>query len=297
MSWLDETPKVPRRQIDWDAVREQSQALENGKDRIVANVPKYTTVKEGQQHPVGKHGQLKLFHEHVWPKGYTPQRLQQVIDEVGMSIGDDLGTDHSSHVQRKVEDTLARSTVPIETIRDILHVSPMEISEGTGAGGEFDPDDERISVDASTLGKPGDFLSDISGTVTSQTVMHEMGHAHDYMSDPTDFYRQMDSNEWYSAHGGHMASPVLEGRAEGFRLATNRITRGMKRKNEAMMSPTAKYVSSGFKSGQPRSLFQVNRLKAFRHASGQAPLPYITETPATGEPATQLPLPGMEKYL
>lgn len=297
MSWLDDTSRTPRSQIDWDAVKQQSRELNSGHDRVVSNVPKYTAVKEGQQHPVGKNGQLRLFHEHVWPKGYTPQRMQEVADVTAGMVNDDVGTNHSAHLQNKIVETMARSTVPVDTLRDMAHLSSIEISDGTGAGGSFNPDESLVTIDIDNLGKKNSFKSDPSGTVASQATMHELGHLHDYMSDSEDFYRKMDKNEWYTGSGGHMASPALEGRAEGFRLATTRITRGMRRTNEALMSPTSKYSVSGFRGPQARSAFEVNRLKSFRHASGQTSLPYITETPATAETLEQPTLPGMEKYL
>ena len=46
-----------------------------------------------------------------------------------------------------------------------------------------------------------------------------------------------------------------------------------------------------------RAVFNLNRLKSFRHASGLDALPRITETPHAEEHHEETPLPGMEKYL
>ena len=299
MSWYSQISNTPRNQIDWDAVKQQSAELNGNSarsiDAIVAHVPKYTAVKEGQQHPVGKHGQLKLFHEHVWPKGYTPDRLNAVSEATAGFVNDSIGSDHSAHLQNKIVETMARSTVPTDTLRALADQGTIDITDETSEG-EFDPDTSEVRINPRVLGSKGTFHPDASGTVASQMTMHELGHLHDYASDYDDFWKNNDNRSWYSGSGGLLASPALEGRAEGFRLATTRVTRGMRRYNEAIMGPTAKYSSSGF-SGPARGVFNLNRLKSFRHASGLDPLPRITETPATAETLEQPTLPSMEKYL
>jgi hypothetical protein len=299
MSWYSQISRTPRKQIDWEAVKQQSLELNatDGRniDAIVAHVPKYTAVKEGQQHPVGKHGQLKLFHEHVWPKGYTPQRLNEVSEATAGFVNDDVGTDHSAHLQNKIVETMARSTVPTETLKDLASLGSINVSHDTTEG-EFDADDVAIHINPRVLGSVNDFHHDGSGTTASQITMHELGHMNDYLSDYDDFHKNNDNRSWYSGSGGLLASPALEGRAEGFRLATTRVTRGMRRHNDALMNPTARYSSMGF-SGPARGIFNLNRLKSFRHASGMDPLPHVTETPATAETLEQPTLPGMEKYL
>jgi hypothetical protein len=298
MSWYSEVSNTPRSQIDWDAVKQQSEALNNSDiNRVVSHVPKYTAVKEGQQHPVGKNGQMKLFHEHVWPKGYTPQRLKDVVNATAGFVQDDVGTDHSAHLQNKIVETMARSTVPTDTLKDLADYGTITVSRDT-AEGEFDSENTEIRINPNTLGKDKNKLNpDPTGTLSSQMTMHELGHLHDYLTSSDDFHKNDGRQSWYSGSGGLMASPALEGRAEGFRMATNRITRGMKRGNEARLGPTAGYTPAEFKETGAREVFNLNRIKSFRHASGQDPLPRITETPATTETLEQPTLPSMEKYL
>lgn len=297
MSWYNEVSRVPKKQIDWDAVKQQSDALDNSDvNRVVANVPKFTAVKEGQQHPVGKNGQMKLFHEHVWPKGYTPARLAGVVDATAGFVQDDVGTNHSGHLQNKIVETMARSTVPTDTLKTLAEYGSITVSNDTHEG-EFDADDTSIRINPRVLGKTHQFQPDPSGTVASQITMHELGHMNDYLSDYDDFWKNSNRQSWYSGSGGLMASPALEGRAEGFKMATTRITRGMKRSNEARLGPTAGYTATDFKDTEAQGVFNLNRVKSFRHASGKDPFPHITETPASTEAATPTPLPGMKKFL
>lgn len=294
MSWYSYFSRTPKNQIDWEAIRTQSAELENNSDldRRVAHVPKITPVKEGQQYPVGKHGQLKLFHEHVWPNGFTPQRLNEVSEATRGFVTDEVGNAHSGHLQNKIVETMARSTVPVDTLRALADNGSIAVSYETGAG-EFDAEDTSIRISPSVLGKYTDFDRDGSGTVASQITMHELGHMNDYLSDYDDFYKNDEKRAHYK---GDFPSPALEGRAEGFRLATTRITRGMRRGNESRLGPTAKYEGSNF-DAPSRAVFNLNRLKSFRHASGLDALPRITETPHAEEHHEETPLPGMEKYL
>lgn len=296
MSWYSEVTNAPRSQIDWDAVRTQSRELNTNRDlnTVVSHVPKITPVKEGQQHPVGKHGQLKLFHEHVWPKGYTPQRMNEVVDATAGFVQTDLTSNHAAHLQNKIVQTMARSTVPAETLKILADRASLNVTKDSDEG-EYDADAMEIRINPKVLGTATSIDRDGSGTVASQMTMHELGHLHDHLSDYNDFWKNNDRRDWYKNHQ-IMASPALEGRAEGFRLATNRITRGMRRWNQSILGPTAEYRSAGF-SGPARGSFDINRLKSFRHASGQTPLPYITETPKIEKAPEKTPLPGMERFL
>lgn len=295
MSRFRDFSRVPGGQIDWDAVKQQSQALNDFEMNVRrANVPKITLVKEGQQHPVGKHGQLKLFHEHVWPKGYTPDRLKAVSEATAGFVNDSVGTDHSAHLQNKIVDTMARSTVPTDTLRALAEEGSIDITDDMTSG-EFDPHTSEVRINPDVLGKPEDLYPDSSGTVASQLTLHELGHLYDYASDFDDFWKNHENTAWYSGSGGFLASPALEGRAEGFRLATTRVTRGMRRHNSAIMGPVARYNSAEF-SEPSRTIFNLNRLKSFRHASGLDPYPRITETSQTEEQNHPV-LPGMEPYV
>lgn len=293
MSRFRDFSKVPGGQIDWDAIKQESRALsDNEMDVRRANVPKITPVKEGQQHPVGKHGQLKLFHEHVWPKGYTPERMNQVADVTNDWIYDTIASDHSGHFKNKVMSSIARSTIPIQDIQSMSEYGHMALTENTDLG-EFDMDDSLVMLNPNTaLGGRRSISKDPSGTMASQVTIHELGHLDDYMRDPDDFYKQEENRTPYS---GDFPSPGLEGRAEGYRLAHNRVTRGMQRFNRAIMRPTARYDVKGFQ-GTSRKVFELNRLKSFRFASGLDPYPRITETPQPEE-RTHPVLPGMEPYV
>lgn len=297
MSWYNEVSKTPNSQIDWDAVKQQSDALSKPEaNRVVAKVPKFTAVKEGQQHPMGKNGQFKLFHEHMWPKGFTPQRRDSVSNVLSGFVNDEVGTDHSAHLQNKVVETVARSTVPEQTLSDMAQHGSFSVSEDTSEG-EFDSETVEARINPNVLGHPSEFNRDGSGTVASQMTMHELGHMNDYLSDPDDFWNQNNKLSWYSGSGGLLASPALEGRAEGFRLATTRITRGMRRGNDSRLNPTAGYSTEGFDDPVAQKVFNLNRVKSFRHASGLDPLPQVSEKPAETMPAEQPILPGMKKYM
>lgn len=288
-----------KRQIDWEEVRRRSSELgrKSEMNTRVANVPKYTAVKEGQQYPMGKRGQYKLFHEHVWPKGFTPQRRDEVSSATAGFINDEVGTDHSAHLQNKISESLFRSTIPSETLKALAEYGSINISEDT-AHGEFDADTSEVRINPNVLGQPHDFRKDGSGTVASQITIHELGHLNDFLSDYDKFWKNSDNRSWYSSdprgHGGDLASPALEGRAEGFRLANNRITRGMKRKNSYIGSPTAGYESKGFKDPISQSVFKNNRLKTFREQSGLSSLPVKETSKKTQKPAEQLRLPGID---
>lgn len=295
-SLYNQISRVRKNQIDWDAVKQQSRDLDNPSlDRVASNVPKYTEVKRGQAHPVGKGGQLKLFHEHVWPKGYTPERMKSVVDATSGFVNDNVGTDHSYHLANKITETMARSTVPAENLNLFAEHATASVDTDPDFG-QFDHANMEIAINPKVLGKAKNRTldQDSSGTVASQITMHELGHLNDYLHEPEDYSQNSWKESWYNDNGGMMASPALEGRAEGFRLATTRITRGMRRGNDARLNPTAKYVAKGFEDPVAQTSFTLNRLKSFRHASGLDPYPSTTEP--TKEPYKKTQLPGMEGF-
>jgi hypothetical protein len=206
----------------------------------VSNVPKITPVKEGQQHPVGKHGQYKLFHEHVWPKGYTPDRLKQVSDaQFQVSAGgfhdintnNDASRDRDRAINNKigsalVNDHIARSTIPID---DVKHLAK-NVSFWLGQDKPY-PETNSFSLSGQTVNmalKSNDTAGDIQAVTT-----HELGHAMDYLKDPSGMWNRVSESKKdplsYRYAGGGEAEPISEGNAEGYRLAHARVTRGQKR--------------------------------------------------------------------
>lgn len=296
MSRFRDFSKVPGGQIDWDAVKQESRALNSIEMNVRrANVPKITLVKEGQQHPVGKHGQLKLFHEHVWPKGFTPQRLADVRDSRIGYVHDYVDTPHSNRVRNIVTDAIARSTIPSDDIDSMGYYGDITLTDEVDAG-EFDPEEVEIRLNPNAIADKQNTkrLQDPSNVVANQTTIHELGHMDDYLSDFDDFEKNHNRGAFYIETGGHV-SPALEGRAEGYKLAHTRVTRSMERRNYNLGSPSMTYKPMGF-SGVDRKVFELNRLKSFRHASGLDPYPRITETPQSEE-RTHPVLPGMEPYV
>lgn len=286
-----------KRQIDWEEVRRQSSELgrKSEMNTRVANVPKYTAVKEGQQYPMGKRGQYKLFHEHVWPKGFTPQRRDEVAAalqgnvEMDPSLSDKQ-QDRYSQMYAHVYDSLARSTIPAEDIKTYSDNANIIIDPQIPGVGEFDSDLSEVRVNPKTLRS-----NDPSGVVASQSVVHELGHLHDFLSDEEKFFKNDRSRGPYK-QGNDFAypSPALEGRAEGFRLAHTRITRGMKRKNKILGKPLAGYEDKNFKDQVDRSNFLNNRLKTFREQSGLPSLPVKETSKKAQKSSEQLRLPGID---
>lgn len=205
----------------------------------VARVPKITTVKEGQEHPVGKHGQYKLFHEHVWPKGYTPERLRQVSDAQfqvtaggfhPINTNNEYERDRDRAINNKigsalVNDHIARSTIPADDVKHLAENVSFWIGKDTPY-----PETNSFSLSGQTVNmalKSNDTSGDIQAITT-----HELGHAMDYLKDPSGVWakakEQRDDSFAHRYAGDTTAHPMLEGAAEGYRLAHSRVTRGQK---------------------------------------------------------------------
>lgn len=296
MTWIGESSRnLTSGNVDWDEVRKQRGALESSQfDEIRANAPKITPVKEGQQYPVGKHGQYKLFHEHQWPKGYTPERLEQVRDATAGWVNIAHESDDTGQEQRlrsQIPEHLARSTMPIENIRVLNENVGIEVNPHyRNAGGEYSSAFRQI-----TLGTHSGFRNEgHNKTVENQLLIHELGHAYDDLSDTTKYTDRNMNSAYKSEHGTLFANPNLEGIAEGHRIALTRVTRSMQRHN--WLGAAAKYSEDQWVEPQDKAQFSLSRLKAFRFFSGQDPYPKkadVTETPKTEQPT----LPGMEKYM
>lgn len=237
-----------------------------------ADVRKYTPVKEGQQHPVGKHGQLKLFHEHVWPKGYTPERLAQVREHAPpfLALDEDSHSDMSDiydaeRVENEYIDHMARSTVPIEDMQTMTSAGIVgeydahPKVEGTGA---FSAHHRTFSVNApSTYSPDRKLFRDIFGTRKNEesgVLIHELGHAHDFAQDPRFIFS--GSKRPYHREG-YVASPEKEGFAEGYKKKHNRATRAMKR-NERYERKSG-YETNKWLTPDSREAFRNTRRGAF----------------------------------
>lgn len=209
-------------------------------DSKQAHVPKFTEVKEGQEHPVGKNNQYKLFHEHVWPKGYTPTRLAEVRDNMPRVVNSPNSGFAPGEGTAKLTDHIARSTIPVEDLQG-LNNNQFEITLGTtvdNAGGFFTSEgmphkgiNPGVVLPKKQVPKPGlpkDRDKKARGyakTLLNHTVVHEIGHAVDFASRPSTYNVEQRSiyNETIPAR------PRAEGIAEGYRSAHTRVTRAMRR--------------------------------------------------------------------
>lgn len=242
-----------------------------------ANVPKFTAVKEGQEHPMGKNGQYKLFHEHQWPKGYTPERLAEVRENLPTVVNRGNSQYAPGEATAKIADHLARSTMPIEDIK-ALKESNMGFAVGTnlpkGTAGAFTPLKNPgeglypgVNLPKKAMLKPEvaeekpelvKKLSDVVKVNTGNAVVHETGHAMDFLGNPDRFNREQPSS--YDNEGTTIsARPRNEGRAEGYRRAHHRATRAMRRSKAASVG----YESTGFSNIAARMMYRAERQAAY----------------------------------
>jgi hypothetical protein len=238
----------------------------------VAKVPKITPVKEGQEHPVGKHGQYKLFHEHVWPKGYTPERLKQVNDAqfnvtaTGFypSTGDNSRAINNKIGTSIVNDNIARSTIPIDEVKTLADNTSFYIGKNTPypTMNSYSPSGQVINMALNEDTTAGD----IQGIAT-----HELGHALDYATEPQNMVEasreERDNPELFTYQTDYMTHPVVEGIAEGYRLAHSRVTRGQKRNNTDWTSYG--YDARNWKDPAQGLRFLNKRNETFKKATGK----------------------------
>ena len=316
--WTDNhrTPK----QIDWEKFQEQKNAFETGDPEfsgtIKARVPKFSDVKPGQQHPVGKHGQGKLFHEHVWPKGFTPQRRAEIgeampyIHSHTEKSGNDpvWGPQSPERERAFVYDTIARSTIEPDELRAMSDYNNMEIHTGVslpkGVAGEYHPGGESPISDnedagAILLKNPKQNFDTYHGALTGKTLIHEIGHAIDEMNDPHDFDRNRDENAMY--RGQNQFLPAAEGRAMGYQLAkfrtTRRQSRALRASDPSLQGYQPEHITDSKYSDNrvpARETFKSNRIKAFRIARGEEIYPAKAPVSKKGPKYDQPRLPGME---
>lgn len=275
-----------------------------------AKAHKVTPVKEGREYPVGRHGQLKLFYEHVWPKGYSPQRLAEVknldIDIVpSRDLAEGLPKVGEHNVEKVatrlaesyVHENLAKSTAPIEdlkklksdipftdlsgterrTLRPSIYVT--EVSEGKAAP-SFSPYRNRVNfaIEKDTA----------TGADVQRSLMHEVGHAVDFATNPNQFIGEMKDlkeNPVEYIYGNRPIPPMAEGRAEGYTAAHSRVTRRDRRIGGNTSSWG--YRSEGWFFPEMQETFSKSRSDVFHAATGR-PFP---------SPKEESPAPTRSKQL
>lgn len=256
------------------AYKDESDWFDNQK----ASVTKFSAVKEGQQYPEGKNGQYKLFHEHVWTKGYTPQRQAEVDSNMPLVVS--YGTSYAPGEARRVAvDHLARSTVPVEDLQD-MRKNKFPLRFGTGlpqsVSGGFIAESGNMSKKnvGSGVNMPAKQVPDPSitevkeikrirnslKTATGHALIHEIGHAVDFEQDPDRYLREAPT-PYTQPNGTPMDIHARgEGRAEGYRTAHHRATRAMRRSRAK--GPIG-YVADRITSLPQRLMFRADRQSTF----------------------------------
>lgn len=204
-----------------------------------------------------KFSQLPLFNmkptdEHRWPRGYTPERQAEVAGAVGsrvhatVDVPDSPGSNYRPRAEYEppldrpsvknatgittpeitartkavdnqrtaarhhIVDSLSRSSIPTEDMKSIELFRIDTAAENVA--GMYHSHDKLITLkpQPNRVGLPGSVQDD-------RNLAHEVGHHADQMADPVAFNvrgkQNVKSSEW-----GPMASPPLEGAAEGYQL-------------------------------------------------------------------------------
>jgi hypothetical protein len=321
MAFFTDNFRTPK-QIDWETFNTQKNAFETDDPEfsgtIKARVPKFSDVKPGQQHPVGKHGQGKLFHEHVWPKGFTPERRAEIGNvmpylrsHTETEKDPDWGSQHPVRDYSDIYDTIARSTIHTDELEALHSGHGMEIHmgvphSGTTAGtyhpsGESDLTDVNPNSAVISLRNRKQNEDMYKGALTGKTLIHEIGHALDQLSDPEGFETNLDITKEGMYNGENGFLPAAEGRAMGYQLAKFRATRAQTRTMRAggvtqEQGYTPKRISdSKYSDNRVPAVetFKSNRIKAFRLARGEKPYPEKAPMGKKEPQYDQPRLPGM----
>jgi hypothetical protein len=268
----------------------------------VARVPKYTPVKEGQEHPTGKRGQLKLFHEHVWPKGYTPERMSKInalqFDITGTRslVGKDqndppMVSDYANArkvAHSYVNENLAKSNIPISELEKTASPErgdPLSFTvQHSSKNPSFSANSNRVTLNVDTNHTPAD---------VQRSLVHEVGHAVDWAHSPDTMlseFKEMRESPIDFLYGNIAAPPRAEGVAEGYAAAHSRITRGNKR----VGGNTSQYgyTPSGWFFPDMGETFTSARSDTFKRATGQPFEMPEPEEPKKAPKAKQLNLFG-----
>lgn len=183
-----------------------------------------------------KGGQGKLFRdpkpteEHRYQRGYTPERMGEVHEAMG-SIPTKVGP---PHLFAHFRETLARSTAPTETLEEqvsAIHLSPSTLGSNRFVAGEtatsMRPSGLSQTTGASRItmfhGSRGDPVLGASGKTASRSeimgasTIHEIGHAHHALTDPSDFIENP------SGHRERVADRFME---EHYRPDPREVRRG-----------------------------------------------------------------------
>lgn len=257
-----------------------------------AKAHKVTPVREGQSYPIGRRGQYKLFHEHVWPKGYSPQRMADV-KSLGIDVVPDkslteglpkVGEHNAAKVGTRlaesyVHENLARSTAPIEELKKMREGVPFTDLGGT----ERRTLRPSIYVTEAPSGKAAPSFSpyrnrvnfaieknEATGADVQRSLMHEVGHAVDFATDPNRFIGEMKDlkeNPVEYLYGNRPVPPVAEGRAEGYTAAHSRITR----RDRRIGGNTSNwgYRAEGWFFPEMQESFSTSRNEIFHSATGR----------------------------
>ena len=250
---------------------------------VQAHVPKYTAVKEGQQHPVGKNNQLKLFHEHVWPHGYTPERLAEVRNAMPPIVNVGKSGYAQGEATRRITDHVARSTIPIKDL-DSMDKGNLNFRVGTilppGTMGAFvnkGTNPAKGLAPGVNLAKKPQLKPDAEETMPTvhgylktregHTIVHEMGHAVDFAENPTRFESEPRTDYTSPLDGTNLTVRARnEGRAEGYRRVHHKATRAMRR---SVKTTVLGYEPSGFTNITSRMMYRAEREGAFNTKQGE----------------------------
>lgn len=286
-----------------------------------SKVYKETPVKPGQQHPVAKGGHYRLWHEHVWPHGYTPQRMDEVknldyevegdndllpgLDEASRKareqgyVPDDSSTfQHSAPLRKHYQNVdryarsvinrhLARSTIPIEHLKQIQR-NKLGDKLVVSIRDEL-ADNSNAATYSLTNHQIQLKVSESSTEVDEQRALtHEVGHAVDAATRPKEYVdeaieERLNPNK-YEYRSGNTAHPNLEGIAEGYSLGHSRVTRAGRRSGG---NRAVGYIPSNWVNMQSTNEFLKARSKAFHEARGEPmekPIQYDDQPDTTTQP-------------
>lgn len=317
---LFRNPKTLRgtywKHVNWDQFAEEKDSFEiadmdtpaGGLQK--AKVPKYTEVKPGQEFPTAKRGQGQLFRMHVWPKGFTPERQRFVKERVEKSINVDdyakegLGEEGTATSKQQLKaqalNAIARSTIPNSDVNRLQKTNIIlgEESDGFSMGGYMDPNQDPAEIHV--MRPPSSDADPVRDVYTDFLLVHEVGHAVDYKTNPWAFTGSYRSGEY---KGGQM-NPVHEGVAMGYQLANFRTTRNQRRRSFKLMNELGP-MSVGYKAHEwedddtgdnrgidPQDAFKRSRLTTYRQEKGLTPHP-LQEQRSDSLNYRQDKLPGM----
>ena len=284
--------------VNWDQFSEEKESFENAdmdepKAGIQkAKVLKITEVKPGQNFPTAKRGQGQLFRMQVWPKGFTPERQKHVQEKVEKSIHVDdyaeegLGKEPTATSKQQLKaqalNAIARSTIPNSDVNRLQNTKIIlgEESDGVSMGGYMDPNTDPTEIHG--MRPPSSAANSVRDVYNDFLLMHEIGHAVDYKTNPHQFTGSYRSG----LYNNGQINPVHEGVAMGYQLANFRTTRNQRRRSFKLMNELGRSMSVGYKAHEweddgtddnrgidPQDSFKRSRLTTYRKEKGLTPHP------------------------